>query len=273
MRRPRKSADSSNLRQMCSRFYESGLVHHLLGDSFHPGGERLTVHLGRTLGLTKDSKVLDVACGVGTSAMVIAKRFGSRVVGIDLSEKNILKGTARALEAGVADKVEFRVGDVHDIQLEGETFDAVISECALCIFDDKQTAVREMRKALRKGGLIGITDVTVAERVPEDLRGIVHHVACIGGAMMPDGYLDLLREAGFGDLHFEDHSEALHEIVARVEEVTAELGEAGKFCGFDLKVMFGITKEKIDRFKSRALREIDEGTFGYGLFIGYRREG
>ncbi|MHA2401492.1 MAG: class I SAM-dependent methyltransferase, partial [Candidatus Kariarchaeaceae archaeon] len=51
--------------QCCTNFYEDDLITFLLGDSFHPGGLQLTKEMGRKLKLSKDSRVLDLACGKG----------------------------------------------------------------------------------------------------------------------------------------------------------------------------------------------------------------
>ncbi len=51
----------------------------LLGESFHPGGAALTERLGQLLALTPESRVLDAASGKGTSAVLLAQRFGCTV--------------------------------------------------------------------------------------------------------------------------------------------------------------------------------------------------
>ena len=67
------SASTEILKQCCAKLYESDLVKLLLGDSFHPGGLRLTERLGSLLRLTAESRVLDVASGNGTSAFFLAE--------------------------------------------------------------------------------------------------------------------------------------------------------------------------------------------------------
>src|SRR5262249_24512830 len=73
----------AEIKSCCATLYQSDLVGRLLGDSFHPGGEALTIRLGELLQLGPDSSVLDVASGQGTSAILLARRFGCRVLGID----------------------------------------------------------------------------------------------------------------------------------------------------------------------------------------------
>src|SRR5260370_37338424 len=83
------SPGTETLKQCCAKLYESDLAKILLGDSFHPGGLRLTERLGSLLHLTQQSRVLDVASGKGTTALYLAERFGCHVVGIDYGGLNI----------------------------------------------------------------------------------------------------------------------------------------------------------------------------------------
>jgi len=75
--------EQERVKQCCAQLYESDLAKLLLGDSFHPGGVRLTERLGEILGLGPLSRVLDVASGEGTSAIFLAEHFGCQVLGVD----------------------------------------------------------------------------------------------------------------------------------------------------------------------------------------------
>ena len=77
------------------------------------------------LGLQPGERVLDVGSGWGSFAVHAAQRHGVHVTGITLSEPQAAGARRRAEEAGVADRVEFRVMDYRE--LRGETFDAIAS--------------------------------------------------------------------------------------------------------------------------------------------------
>jgi cyclopropane-fatty-acyl-phospholipid synthase len=79
----------------------------------------------RKLGLAAGERVLDIGCGWGSFAIHAAERHGVEVVGITLSAPQARLARERAAEAGVADRVEIRVGDYRD--LGGESFDAIAS--------------------------------------------------------------------------------------------------------------------------------------------------
>ncbi|GAJ07068.1 unnamed protein product [marine sediment metagenome] len=55
----------------------------------HPGGFEVTNQLIHSLKISSDSKVIDIACGKGTTAILIAEKYGCHVVAIDIDEKLI----------------------------------------------------------------------------------------------------------------------------------------------------------------------------------------
>ncbi len=265
-----KNVDAETIKRCCTKFYENDLVAMLLGENFHPGGEKLTLHLGEKLGLNEQSLVLDVACGAGASAVTLAKRFDCRVVvGIDLSEKNLAKAKEKAFSAGLSQQLTFMRSDAETIKFDDETFDAVICECALCTFPDIKTAVSEMYRVLKKGGNVGITDVTIANEIPQSFKAIIFHAACISGALSAEGYQKILREGGFDDIHDEDHGYAIQELIENVDKLLYGWEIIRKFCDCDLERSFGITPEMAKSLLHR-FEELKKGTIGYGLFTGIK---
>jgi cyclopropane-fatty-acyl-phospholipid synthase len=79
----------------------------------------------RKLGLTQGERVLDVGCGWGSFVIHAAARHAVNAVGITLSEQQAQLARERAREAGVADRVEFRVADYREVS-DGP-FDAIAS--------------------------------------------------------------------------------------------------------------------------------------------------
>src|SRR5689334_3666393 len=107
MKQELSPADRENIKQCCAQLYESDLAKILLGDSFHPGGLKLTERLGELLHLTPASRVLDVASGKGTSAFFLAERFGCHVVGTDYGSQNIAQANEIAATKGLSSRVHF----------------------------------------------------------------------------------------------------------------------------------------------------------------------
>ncbi|HEY1516421.1 MAG TPA: cyclopropane-fatty-acyl-phospholipid synthase family protein [Solirubrobacteraceae bacterium] len=79
----------------------------------------------KKLALREGERVLDVGCGWGSFVLHAATRHGVSAVGITLSEHQAQLARERAREAGVADRVQFRVADYREIS-DGP-FDAIAS--------------------------------------------------------------------------------------------------------------------------------------------------
>jgi len=213
---PAAAPPEALVKQCCTTFYGSDSARFLLGDSFHPGGTELTHELADRLGLGRNSRVLDIASGRGTSALYLAEHFGCEVVGVDLSEENVRLAAAAAVERGLSDRVHFTLGDAEHLALADASFSAIICECAFCTFPDKAAAVREFYRVLVPGGRLGLTDLTKVAGSASALAGLLAWIACIGDAQTADRYEAWLHSGGFQIDERLDRSECLAEMVQHV---------------------------------------------------------
>ena len=112
-------------------------------------------------------KVLDVGCGTGENALLLA-RHGSEVTGIDLVEEAVKAARAKAAERHVA--ASFAVGNALDLdQLFGEgSFDTVIDSGLFHALSDEERPVyaRQVGWALRPGG--GYFALCFSDKEPGD---------------------------------------------------------------------------------------------------------
>ena len=91
----------------CADLYSSDLARLILGDSLHPGGLRVTNRLGRIMGLQPGWRVLDLACGMGTSANAISRVFRCHVTGLELGAEGTAASRRRSLEQPMPANVDF----------------------------------------------------------------------------------------------------------------------------------------------------------------------
>ena len=84
---------AETVKACCAAAYGVDLVGLFLGDSYHPGGADLTRRLAEVLSLGPGERVLDVACGIGTTAMLLAGERQVDVVGVDLGEAQVRRGS------------------------------------------------------------------------------------------------------------------------------------------------------------------------------------
>ncbi len=266
-------SSTPDIKRCCRDLYENDLLSLLMQDVLHPGGEDLTIALGKKLQLKPDTRLLDIACGAGVSAVLIAAEFGSRVTGTDISEKNLSKARARAEASRFAGLIEFLPGDAHDLNLPASSFDAVISECSFCTFEDRSAAAGAAFRVLRRGGRIGLSDVTIDGELPADLDKLIMKAACVASAMSPAAYCDLLEEAGFVGVEYEDHSYALAALVDKFAALIEGWGAIEKLCGCNIEELVGATKDSVKSWLDRAYSEVESGRFGYAVFVGTKGGG
>jgi arsenite methyltransferase len=125
---------------------------HVGRNILHPGGRKASDALIDLLQLDRNKTVLDVACGKGLTSVAVAKKYGCKVVGVDILEKSIEKARAFAVKHGVEHLVEFKVADAQKLPFTSNRFDATIAQAMLILVDDKIKAVREINRVLKPGG-------------------------------------------------------------------------------------------------------------------------
>ena len=131
----------------------------------HPGGRASTEALLRRARITGSARVLDVGCGVATTAIEIARRHGARVTAADISPLMLERAEASVRAAGVADLVAVTSGDILKLPCDDATFDVVIAE-AVTMFTDRPAAVAELARVTRPAGGFWRRSSTGAPRRP-----------------------------------------------------------------------------------------------------------
>jgi SAM-dependent methyltransferase len=113
------------------------------------------------------SRVLDVAAGAGGQTLAAARRVGptGAVLATDLAPDLLEFADQDARRAGLAN-VETRVMDGEHLDLEPDSFDAVISRVGLIYFPNQHAALTGMRRVLKPGGKL----VAVVYSTPENNR-------------------------------------------------------------------------------------------------------
>jgi len=150
--------------------------------------------------------LLDAGCGPGSITIGLAGHVApAEVTGIDLSAESIGLARDLAAERGVTN-VRFDVADVYALPFDDATFDAAFSHALLQHLSDPLAALREIRRVLKPGGVIGLADADLGsgvvypsspglERASEIAIGL--REAEGGTPRVGRGLRELLFEAGF----------------------------------------------------------------------------
>jgi SAM-dependent methyltransferase len=140
--------------------------------AWHRWGPTLETWLGPATELMLDlarvgpgSQVLDVAAGAGGQTLAAARRVGvdGAVLATDISPALLEYASEEARRADLAN-VATREMDGEQIEVEPESFDAVISRVGLIYFPDQQAALGGMRNALRNGGRVAAIVYSTPDR-------------------------------------------------------------------------------------------------------------
>lgn len=254
---------SAEVKACCAAAYSRDAVALVLGGSYHPGGLALTRRLASALGLRPGWRVVDVASGTGATARLLAAEYAVTVDGVELGESAVGGARSAAAEAGLSRRVRFHRGDAERLPLPDAIADAVVCECALCTFPDKAAAAAEFARVLRPGGRAGITDVTVEDGLPAELRTMAAWVACIADARPVAQYTDILTQAGLVTVSIEEHDGAIARMIEQIEArlTVLRMSAAGRLAAA------GVDVDAVMRYTALAKQAVAAGLIGYCLLV------
>lgn len=200
---------------------------------FNVGGNPSIERLSERCKIGPDSHVLDVGCGTGGNSIYIAKKYGCKVTGIDISEMMVEKARTRAENEGMEDVLSFHVGDAYSLAYPDGTFDAVLT-VFVSQFLDLGTAFNEFNRVLITGGYFGFNEMFRSDQVPEHLvekvdkgEEIFRELTGLPFKLRTPAIWETgLVEAGFTDVNLEAFTNYID--VGRGLDLVQEMGGWGK---------------------------------------------
>jgi len=153
-------------------------------------------------GLKPGEIVLDIGSGGGLDAFLAAGKVGptGKVIGVDMTPAMLARAQVSAERNGIPN-VEFRHGYAEALPVEAESVDVIISNCVINLAEDKGRVFQEAYRALKPGGRLEVSDVVTSGALPVALReNAAGWAECVSGALPEQEYLDLIAQAGFGEV-------------------------------------------------------------------------
>jgi ubiquinone/menaquinone biosynthesis C-methylase UbiE len=178
----------------CEQFFRPGYIANLI-PSWIPALDDVQDKL------RADARVADIGCGLGASAILLAREFpNSRFTGSDYHSQSIEIARKRAADAGVADRISFEVASAADFSGVGYDLTATFD----CLHDmgDPLAAARHIRQALKPDGTWLLVEPYAADEVAGNLNpvGRVYYNAstqlCVPNALSQPGGYALGAQAG-----------------------------------------------------------------------------
>jgi len=154
--------------------------------------------------------VVDLGCGGGLDVLLAALRVGptGRAVGIDLTPEMIARARANAaqpINGQVLANVAFHLAAIDRLPLPDDSVDCLTSNCVINLAPDKDAVFREMRRVLKPGGRVAVSDIALKKPLPRELvQDLQAYIGCIAGALLIDGYRRRLLDAGFAAVQIID---------------------------------------------------------------------
>lgn len=179
----------------------------VMSEQIHSGAERTTDELAKALGLAPGQHVLDVCSALGAPARHIAKKYGVKVTGLDMTKTMLEKAVQRTREAGLDNVINYVEGNAMDMPFKANTFDVVWGQEAWCYVTNKDQLATEAHRVLKPGGKLGFTDWVITGKVEDDLLAKLYESMAFPYMETFKGWQDVLKKVGFKLLDAQDQTE------------------------------------------------------------------
>ncbi len=224
---------------------------------FEEAGQYHVERMASMIDLDSNSRVLDVGCGNGVTAIWLAQQFDCQVVGIDPSQTNIKKAKELASQAGVADKVTFVCGTIQAGGFKNREFTHIWSNAALCHIPEKERkgTFTEMSRILCSEGMLLFDDATSPTgNVDDHAREWVYERLHYDKLYTPTEYANLLEASGFDVEKVDDltqHQKKSYEV----------LSQRAQTAGYS----------RLSKAYWESSKASDWGTLGWAIFLAKRQ--
>ena len=177
---------------------------------FLPACKRWNQYMLQRSGITNQSKVLDIGCGNGNTAVWLAQQTGCEVVGIDISQVRIDNAQHKARDYPTL-RLSFRKASGTNLPFTDGEFTHVWSQATIYHIHDRTATLQEIQRVLKEGGTFLFDDlVTPVGEISETSRRYVYDRLLFEPTFSPESYTETLSKLGLMVLESTDLSQHLH---------------------------------------------------------------
>ncbi|MEL7565745.1 MAG: arsenite methyltransferase [Dehalobacterium sp.] len=156
-------------------------------------------------GLKDGEIVLDLGSGGGIDVFLASKYVGANghVYGLDMTDEMLELANRNKAASGVSN-VTFLKGYIEEISLPDESIDVIMSNCVINLSENKEKALSEAYRVLKKGGRLAVADIVTLKDIPAEARKSAEMwVGCLSGSLNVKDYIDILGTVGFKEISVE----------------------------------------------------------------------
>ncbi len=201
-------------------------------------------------------RVLDVGCGYGHTAQMLARQFGCHVTAVDIEEWRVQEARRRARNV---DNLVFERADHGDLPYANESFDLVWASCTLSYAKDLAVSISEVARVLRNGGRTVVRDFCISPRAgnPEELSRMTKTAR-----LWPTNrWKAALAAAKMRSIAVDDETDDARETYRRLREVFRGMTDG-----------FSSAATRAVQIMDQRLELIDRGLFGCFYLVAVKKD-
>lgn len=130
-------------------------------DTYIEAAEALVHKMAEILGLNDQSRLLDLACGMGSQDVYLHRHFGAEIDAVEILWNQVQVGLARVKQAGIEGKVRIHHGTATKLPFERNRFTHVLVLEGSQHFNTREDFFREAFRVLKPKGVIALADFTI----------------------------------------------------------------------------------------------------------------
>ncbi len=231
-------------------------------ETYLDASSNLTNIIAKKARINSYSNVLDVGCGNGAVDIYLAKKFGCKIIGIDLSGVRI-SNALKNLEnepIKIKDKTRFKKASATNLPFKDEEFSHIFIQATIYHVHDKIKALKEIYRVLKDGGIFVIDDLTKPKKeISRESQKYVYDRLLYNTDFSFESYKETLKDLGFTIHYSEDIS---HHLKRSYEELIKILKEKIKE-----RTSFEEKYKKLIISYEFMIKAVDKKELGWGLFL------
>ena len=162
--KPYQNQNSSKKKQVEKMFDSISFEYDKLNRLISAGNDvKWRKHIYKIANHLNPVDVLDIATGTADIAMELSKIKGSKIIGLDISEKMLNVGRQKIVDRSLQDKITLVSGDAENLNFSKNTFDLISIGFGVRNFQNLKKGLSESFRVLRDGGTLIVLETSVPQ--------------------------------------------------------------------------------------------------------------